>query len=1139
MKIQGWFIEGFGTFHQHHVQDLPDGLTVFLGPNEAGKSTTLAFLRGMLFGFPKGREADRRYDPLRGGRHGGRAFLAHGGSEWTLERVISPRPQFQLRDADGREGSEDDLRRLLGHADKNMFRNVFAFSLAELQDFNSLNGDGIRDRIFNAGLQGAGRTAGESITQLRTQADAIYKPRGRQSLIHDLLGRLTDTRRRLDVARREVAGYAAACEAEKALAAQLLELQAERSQAQARLEDTKTLLKAWPLFYDRLTAQQALADFGPVRTAPSRAEERLSELTTQVKATQQRLAELQAAQAEARRRLAALKPDEPALALAARVAPLYDSRSAYRAWLSELAEADHQRRMADERVAEVLRELGPDWDAARLDAFDTSLLQEEEIRRWAQRLAQADQAIAEARSRLEQRQQAAETAAEDVDALERQAVTGASQDAELLTRQEQAVLQLRAALSALVERRAALGMDDARIFAFEETLRAQSVRPEASTPAWLRPACWGLSAMLLLAGAWRAIESDMVSAGVLVATALLVGTVGWFVGRRAEAPPMDTSGLKEKLQKARAAQESNRQALQRIEADIARLAGLLELAVPPSSAEVDHCLRQIDDQRRKLDVAEQVADRLKSAIARRDAATTRHAEAAAALAQAETAQQAEQRTWAQWKHERAIPAALSADGVITFLTKVRAGRDTLRALREKEALVERHHAAIAAFEAQARPLFAEPGPTGEALVGAIEALQRRISEALETEKGRAALTEQLAQLQPAADAAQAETAKQTGLLQALFAEAGAQDEAGFRQQIQIAGEQVKLQQVVAQCEQNIALQLGHGARAQALLTRLGEGDVNAWRQELGELEARADAGQTAYDQAIRNHRDAETHRESLEQSADIVALDNEQQMLLSELSRLARQWRVLALAEAMVAETRQRFERERQPAVLGHAARMFERVTAGQYGGLLQQDNGIAVLDAQGGRRDPGALSTGTAEQLYLCLRLGLAREFARQTCDLPLIMDDVMVNFDPERARAMAGAIVDFAREHQVFLFTCHPATAELLQALEPATRVVTMPRYGGAETPTALAASDSGRDMERTIEAAGPAQDPAHRDLVIACLRAADGPLGKREVLQRTELPEAAWNTVINGLMDEGLIERQGQARGTTYQLVAHLAP
>jgi len=49
-----------------------------------------------------------------------------------------------------------------------------------------------------------------------------------------------------------------------------------------------------------------------------------------------------------------------------------------------------------------------------------------------------------------------------------------------------------------------------------------------------------------------------------------------------------------------------------------------------------------------------------------------------------------------------------------------------------------------------------------------------------------------------------------------------------------------------------------------------------------------------------------------------------------------------------------------------------------------------------------------------------------------------VLVNFVPERARAMAAVLGDFARSHQVLFFTCHPAMRDLLLAGGQAARVV-----------------------------------------------------------------------------------------------------
>ncbi|MGH2633288.1 MAG: ATP-binding protein, partial [Tepidiformaceae bacterium] len=52
MRIEHVHIDGFGHFSDRDLGPLDAPLTILHGPNEAGKSTLLAFLRTVLFGWP-------------------------------------------------------------------------------------------------------------------------------------------------------------------------------------------------------------------------------------------------------------------------------------------------------------------------------------------------------------------------------------------------------------------------------------------------------------------------------------------------------------------------------------------------------------------------------------------------------------------------------------------------------------------------------------------------------------------------------------------------------------------------------------------------------------------------------------------------------------------------------------------------------------------------------------------------------------------------------------------------------------------------------------------------------------------------------------------------------------------------------
>ena len=153
-------------------------------------------------------------------------------------------------------------------------------------------------------------------------------------------------------------------------------------------------------------------------------------------------------------------------------------------------------------------------------------------------------------------------------------------------------------------------------------------------------------------------------------------------------------------------------------------------------------------------------------------------------------------------------------------------------------------------------------------------------------------------------------------------------------------------------------------------------------------------------------------------------------MLEGQAAAMAREWAVRAVALRLLEETRSRYERERQPDVVRAAEQHFERITGGRYARIVAPpgDASVRIETAGGEGKITDELSRGTAEQLYLALRFGLIEEFARHAEPLPVVMDDILVNFDADRAARAAAAIRDLADRHQVLYFTCHPWTAELL---------------------------------------------------------------------------------------------------------------
>lgn len=72
-------------------------------------------------------------------------------------------------------------------------------------------------------------------------------------------------------------------------------------------------------------------------------------------------------------------------------------------------------------------------------------------------------------------------------------------------------------------------------------------------------------------------------------------------------------------------------------------------------------------------------------------------------------------------------------------------------------------------------------------------------------------------------------------------------------------------------------------------------------------------------------------------------------------------------------------------------------------------------------------LSAGTKDVLALALRLAMSNHFLKDA-DGFLIMDDPLVDLDPERQKNATELLKTFAENKQILLFTCHTSHAELL---------------------------------------------------------------------------------------------------------------
>ncbi len=395
MRIQGLHVEGFGIFHDTGISDLPPGVVMLYGANEAGKSTLLGFVKSILFGFPDGRTNENPYPPLSGGRHGGRLLLrTDAGEAVTVERFKGKgRGPVTVSYADGSLRTEEPSSLLVPGATRELFANIYAFSLDELHEIESLQGDAVRTVIYGASAGSAATALPRLLSSLEQSAERLFKPQGQTPIINRLLGELEEVRTQLRAAKLEMTEYTELCERIAGIDLLIGELSARlESNGQSR-QQLEARARAWQNWLDLAGLERRLADLEII--VEHFPEAGTARLDTCLAALREQRAALNAAQAElsaAHTEHDSLPVDEPLLAAAPVILALGERKGEFQAALTARASLRRQIEACDSEIARTLGNLGPDWSTERLLAVDRSLFTREAINAFEERLNEARRA---------------------------------------------------------------------------------------------------------------------------------------------------------------------------------------------------------------------------------------------------------------------------------------------------------------------------------------------------------------------------------------------------------------------------------------------------------------------------------------------------------------------------------------------------------------------------------------------------------------------------------------------------------------------------------------------------------------------------------------------------------------------------
>jgi uncharacterized protein YhaN len=305
-------------------------------------------------------------------------------------------------------------------------------------------------------------------------------------------------------------------------------------------------------------------------------------------------------------------------------------------------------------------------------------------------------------------------------------------------------------------------------------------------------------------------------------------------------------------------------------------------------------------------------------------------------------------------------------------------------------------------------------------------------------------------------AAEARRGEQRGLLAALCQEAGVPDASALAELEQRALRARTLASELEQLDAHLA-EVSEGEALEVLVSEARGSDKGAVVSRLLELDEAISALEEQCRDLDRDVRELELGLRAYEGRAGADAA----QELSATVARMAEQsslWARRKLAAAVLERVVERYRSKHQGPVLSRASELFARLTLGRFSRLevSMVELRLECIEAADGKGlELEQLSRGTRSQLFLALKLASLEQYLQSAPPLPLVLDDVLVEWDDERSRVALEVLAEFSERTQILLFTHHGRDVAAAEALgDP--RIAVHRLQPRAVLPAALAAQD-----------------------------------------------------------------------------------
>lgn len=1097
MKIRDIQIDGFGVWSGLSVDSLPGSMVVFYGPNEAGKTTLMQFLRAMFYGFTPDRRA-RYLPPVHGGKPGGIMRVSGPGGGYEISRraqldaetVVG---QLAVTSSDGVSQGQHRLSTLLGNIDERIFSNVFAIGLRELQELNTLDDTAAADELYklSSGLDRVSLV--DVIRKLKTSRNQIVAPDSEKGQMQAIMLRRDKLREELEQLNNRSRRWSELAGIRKS---QQKEIQELRTRVETLTLEAKTIelaIQTREPWKQRSVLRDSVKQLNARLDLPDDADVRLKKLQSEIDEKRLAIEELKEQRTVLRLESDQLPLNKGIMQLATRI----DVANEQGPWITALQKQIHhlstQVQEARESLLENAKRLGLSQDDQDSLINDKRMANLPDLS--SQAIAQLAGPAKDVRNyqlRLKQAKVHLESESKEVAKLQEKVqhfldIRNQPDLPTALETQQQLLTSLRAL--------AQVEQSIANLSKHRKELDTEAVN--LATYQTIPMERMGFFGVLFVGG------GSLVSIGLLslltkFADGIINNSTAWVMTFFGSILLMfwymwlqlDHKTALGDLDECESDIDGFTTQIRKLQQDRDEMLKKL----PENGGAVEHRIRDAEADLQTLESLMPTSHNLDAASLRLQSLKREAKESSQGL----------RSSIVQWKRtlqNLGLAESLSPKSIRIMAEGYESLVQSRRRLKAREDELEQRKIELTSIDAKIDSLLrqvlalngaaasaskAKPASTESSTANAKDKYQTNTQQknkdrqefkppqpASVSLSGNStgydtteSATDKLARLQSIVAGQQQFIAKRRELKgefdelirkhksirksmerltrsrDALLAELSVENPNQLAVLLGKKQEHQKLTLQVEEREARIQAILG-GNVPYETVSRLLE---NA--QAANELEKRWEVISQHIGQAEQRvsqllERQGETQQEMKTIAGDrrLLEIKTELSVLDRQVELTAEHWRTLGFTSSMLNRVCEVYETERQPETLREASVFLKQLTHGKYRRVWTPlgKNALRVENDKGQDLPIEVLSRGTREAVFIALRLSLAAAYARRGVTLPLILDDVLVNFDSARAKHAATVLRDFSQlGHQTIFFTCHEHIMRMFHEIDVEVRVL-----------------------------------------------------------------------------------------------------